>query len=419
MSSTNQTRLLRDVVTLDKGKPPAQQPYFGPDAELYLTPEYLRRNAEGEPVKPSANAVRVSDGETVILWDGSNAGEIFRARSGILASTMSRARHTDAFNRDYFFYALKNWENYLKGQTSGSGIPHVDKEILGKLELYEFSKPKQIKVAEVLTTVYRAIEQAEALSAKRQRIKTGLMQDLLTRGIDEYGNLRSEETHKFTDSPLGRIPVEWVVETLSVRVLVKGGKRLPAGHAYAEGDTNFRYLRTMDFINKRIVYSSLNSLYPKTFRLLERYEITDGDVFISIAGVNLGVAGVFRPDFDERTILTENAAKLRLVTDEIPEYLSIQLNGPLVQKQILGDKGIGAGVPKLALHRIQGFDFPWPTKDEQAEIIARLAQLENCMNEQQSALKKLRSLKTALMQDLLTGKVPVTPLLSEPEEASA
>ena len=32
------------------------------------------------------------------------------------------------------------------------------------------------------------------------------MQDLLTRGIDEHGNLRSEQTHEFKDSPLGRIP---------------------------------------------------------------------------------------------------------------------------------------------------------------------------------------------------------------------
>ena len=70
-------------------------------------------------------------------------------------------------------------------------------------------KAEQAKIAEVLSTVDRAIEQTEALIAKQQRIKTGLMQDLLTRGIDEHGNLRSEQTHKFKDSPLGRIPVEW------------------------------------------------------------------------------------------------------------------------------------------------------------------------------------------------------------------
>ena len=47
------------------------------------------------------------------------------------------------------------------------------------------------------------------LVAKQQRIKTGLMQDLLTRGIDEHGILRSEQTHEFKDTRLGRIPVEW------------------------------------------------------------------------------------------------------------------------------------------------------------------------------------------------------------------
>jgi len=72
-----------------------------------------------------------------------------------------------------------------------------------------FEIPEQSKIAEVLSTVDRAIEQTEALIAKQQRIKTGLMQDLLTKGIDEHGNIRSEKTHKFKDSPVGRIPEEW------------------------------------------------------------------------------------------------------------------------------------------------------------------------------------------------------------------
>ena len=52
----------------------------------------------------------------------------------------------------------------------------------------------------MLSTVDRAIEETEALIAKQQRIKTGLLQDLLTRGIDEHGNLRAEQTHEFKDS---------------------------------------------------------------------------------------------------------------------------------------------------------------------------------------------------------------------------
>ena len=229
------------------------------------------------------------------------------------------------------------------------------------------SKAEQIKIAEILTAVDRAIEQTEALIAKQQRIKTGVMQDLLTRGIDEQGNLRSESTHKFKDSPLGRIPLEWEVDNLSSRALVKGGTP-PAGHAYAEGNAGYRYLRTMDFINKRLNYSSLKCLFQNTFRLLERYEIESGDIFISIAGVNLGVAGVFRPQFTERTILTENAAKIRLFTDEFPEYLVFQLNSSVVQQQIIEAKGVtGAGVPKVPFSESQ-LRISWPSKRSKCRL---------------------------------------------------
>jgi len=142
---------LREAVTFEKGKPPAQQPYFGSDSELYLTPEYLRGGAQTEPIKASPNAVRVFDGDTIVLWDGSNAGEVLRARRGVLSSTMTRLRHRDSLDPDYFYYAVKLLEPALKAQTAGSGIPHVDKEVLGKMEVLVFAKPEQTKIADDLS----------------------------------------------------------------------------------------------------------------------------------------------------------------------------------------------------------------------------------------------------------------------------
>jgi len=49
------------------------------------------------------------------------------------------------------------------------------------------------------------------------------MQDLLTKGIDENGQIRSKETHGFKDSSLGRTPEEWeVVELGEVGKIVSG-----------------------------------------------------------------------------------------------------------------------------------------------------------------------------------------------------
>jgi len=308
--------------------------------------------------------------------------------------------------------------NYFALHASGStrfGLP------IGAIESVEILTPpkkEQEKIAEVLSTIDRAITQTEAIIAKQQRIKTGLMQDLLTKGIDENGNIRSEATHEFKDSAIGRIPVEWEVEQLSSRILIRGGKRLPSGHTYADGDTGYRYLQTTDFINKQLNYHFLHHLFSKTFHLLKKYEITDSEIFISIAGVNLGVAGVFRPAFYDRTILTENAAKLHILTDDLPEYVAIQINGSTIQRQILEDKGIGAGVPKLALFRIQQILIPWTSQKEQSKIIQRIHLLDAFIEEQIEELRKSCSIKTGLMQDLLTGKVRVTNLLNQKAAAN-
>jgi type I restriction enzyme S subunit len=73
---------------------------------------------------------------------------------------------------------------------------------------------EQRKIAEILETIDNAIEKTDKIIEKYKRIKQGLMQDLLTKGIDENGNIRDEKTHKFKDSPLGRIPEEWEVVRL-------------------------------------------------------------------------------------------------------------------------------------------------------------------------------------------------------------
>ncbi len=55
------------------------------------------------------------------------------------------------------------------------------------------------------------------------------MQDLLTKGIDENGQIRSEKTHRFKNSPLGRIPEEWEVVELGEVAIPNGIVRGPFG----------------------------------------------------------------------------------------------------------------------------------------------------------------------------------------------
>ena len=82
----------------------------------------------------------------------------------------------------------------------------------------------------MLDTVDEAIAKTEAVIAKLKQVRAGLLHDLLTRGLDENGQLRDPIAHpeQFQDSPLGRIPREWTVVSLKAF----GGNRLTATRSY-------------------------------------------------------------------------------------------------------------------------------------------------------------------------------------------
>lgn len=408
---TAQMVRLSDCIALTKGKPPAEIPYFGDGAELYLSPEYLRGRGDAEPAKPAANAVRVKDGDTVLLWDGSNAGEFFRGRQGLLASTMTHLGHSEEFEPEYFCYATKRWESYLKGQTSGSGIPHVDKEVLGKLEILKLPPDEQLLVAKILNTLDHAIEQTDTLTAKQQRIKTGLMQDLLTKGIDEQGNIRSEVTHAFKDSPLGRIPVEWEVKQLGeVATQLTSGSRGWARYYSNEGAIFLRIGNlTREHINLRL--DDLVFVHLSDSCEGKRTSVCKGDLLISITA-DLGIIGVIPTGFGEAYV-NQHIALVRLNQDVVyPRFVGHLLNGAAGVQQIdkLNESGAKAG---LNLPTVGRLHIVVPKVSEQERISELLDTIDSQIEYEKANLNKLWHQKAGLMYDLLTGRNSVTPLLSQ------
>ncbi|WP_081601309.1 restriction endonuclease subunit S [Thioalkalivibrio sp. HL-Eb18] len=80
------------------------------------------------------------------------------------------------------------------------------------------ARKEQKLIADILDTLDIQIQKTEALIAKLEKVKEGLLHDLLTRGIDENGQLRPspEQTPElYKDSPLGLIPREWCTACLS------------------------------------------------------------------------------------------------------------------------------------------------------------------------------------------------------------
>ena len=267
-------------------------------------------------------------------------------------------------------------------------------------------KPEQAKIAEILSTVHRAIEHTEALIAKQQRIKTGLMQDLLTRGIDEHGNLRSESTHEFKDSRLGRIPIEWHVAPLDSQA-VRGSGHTPSKRkdSYWNGGVKWVSLadsskldniwirETEKEISELGLKNSSAVLHPRGTVILSR----DAGVGKSaILGDEMAVSQHF---------IAWRCTPCKL--DNFYLYYWLQKDKPKFE-------GIASGstIVTIGLQFFRDYEIAAPLDVREQEQIAKvLLNADLTTNSFLIVLDKLTRLKSSLMQDLLTGKKRVTSLL--------
>ncbi|HEU0198368.1 MAG TPA: restriction endonuclease subunit S [Nevskiaceae bacterium] len=350
---------------------------------------------------------------------GANCGRCFFAsgRWTTLANVQAIIPKTDLDAKYLFYYVSRDgyWTR------SGSAQPFIKpSSIQTSWVAYPPSNPEQSKIAEVLSTVDRAIAQTEALIAKQQRIKTGLMQDLLTRGIDEHGQLRSEATHTFKDSPLGRIPVEWDCDPLGTHIwsIEQGwspdceAERAAFGYWGVLKTTAVTWEGYQDIENKALP----ESLKPRT-----QFEVHTDDVLMTRAGPNsrVGVVAHVRAT-QPKLMLSDKLYRLRNKNSVDPEYLALTLASAWTQRHLSTLKtGLAESQTNISQDIVRSMLIKIPKRDEQIRIVSALRGMDHQLVGERVVHKKLQSLKTALMQDLLTGKVRVTPLLQPAETASA
>ncbi|MDH6083594.1 restriction endonuclease subunit S [Umezakia ovalisporum] len=114
------------------------------------------------------------------------------------------------------WHLLNYWASELRKVAQGSTFEAIGKTELANSPVIYLPESEQKLIAEILDTIDEAIAHTSSIIAKLKQIKAGLLHDLLTRGLDENGELRDAIAHpeQFKDSPLGKIPKDWEVNNL-------------------------------------------------------------------------------------------------------------------------------------------------------------------------------------------------------------
>lgn len=282
-----------------------------------------------------------------------------------------------------------------------------------RMWISEFSKLKivlptspteQQKIASILSKLDEAITQTEQLIGKYKKIKEGLMHDLLTRGIDEQGNIRSEESHIFKDSPLGRIPEEWEIDKLE-----RFCDKIQDGTHFSpitDSNGSFKYITSK---NIRMGYLDLNNLEyvneNEHRKIYNRCSVKYNDVLLTKDGASTG--NICLNTLSEEFSLLSSVALIRgnickLLNEYILQYFMFEKGQKSLTEQMSGN-----AITRITLTKIKNTLIIVPPIQEQKRIILKLKESDKLIFAEKEKLSKLDLQKSGLMHDLLTGKVRV------------
>lgn len=286
----------------------------------------------------------------------------------------------------------------LSGRT---GIPKINR---GDLEGYRFAIPsvtEQYKITSIISSVDEVIEKTETIIEQAEKVKRGLIQQLLTKGIGH---------EKFKKTKLGLIPEEWDVKKLGEVVakqkyaIVDGpfGSSINTSRDYI--DSGIPVIRTVNIRPFKFIEEDLKYISEDLFGKLDRSAVYPDDILLSKVGT-IGYACILPIHVEKAILSTTGSCKITVNKSIISnQFLCYVLNNMKPYMDKLASEGVQ---PFLNMTTIKGFDVVVPPLNEQERIVDILNSISDKINSEHKKLDNLILLKKGLMQSLLTGEVRV------------
>lgn len=288
--------------------------------------------------------------------------------------------------------------------ASGTTFLEISKADFERITMLRPTLDVQRRITAVLDAVDAAIERTGAVIAKLNQVRAGLLHDLLTRGLDDNGELRDPLKHpeQFQDSPLGRIPAEWDIRSCErvCQEIVVGIVVTPAKYYVPNG---VPVLRSANLREDGIVTDELVFISPVSNLLHRKSMIYKGDVLT----VRTGYPGTtcVVPDFLDGANCVDLIIS-RPGPNIISDFLALWVNSPFGKDQVLRVQG-GLAQQHFNIGEMRHLLVAVPDKTEQTTILGKLQAFDGLRAGECETLNKLQTLKSGLMSDLLTGRVPV------------
>lgn len=324
------------------------------------------------------------------------------------------------------------WHDQILPFITGTKVSAISKAAVSQTKLFFPAKiEEQQRIANALSDVDTLINNLEKLIAKKKNIKQGAMQQLLT-GKKRLPGFSSDNGHTDWFTPngvhdksiktakvvrpesirvkdkeqctgykmteLGMIPTDWEVKNLG-SITQNCSYGVGAEAVSFNGRTKYIRITDIDDDSHRFIPSPLTS--PSFYE--NKHVVQENDLLIARTGASVGKTYLYDSK-DGKLIFAGFLIKMN-VCEANSKFVFYSTLTKYYQDWIVSESA-RTGQPGVNLQQMKKLQIALPpTIEEQTAIANVLSDMDTEISALETKLTKYRTLKTGMMQQLLTGKI--------------
>lgn len=330
------------------------------------------------------NDFLVDNDFTIIFGRVGASGEIHLAKGKVWIS--DNAIYSENYDKHkvylpFLFYLLK-FKN-LKRFATKTTHPIITQSFLNAFGILLSPLQEQKAIAQVLSTIDEATQKSDEIIVKTKKLKKGLMQELLKKGIG----------HKeFKDSKIGKIPEDWEVVKLSdIGEIITG--TTPSTKVKEYWGEGYQFVTPTDFSESKYVYTTERYVTQKGAKKARL--IPKDSVMVTC------IASVGEVSIASKDCITNQQINTIVCDKEINPYYIYYVM--VFRKKILKRWAGITTSPIIKKSLFEKFPIPRPPFPEQKTITQILSTVDKKLKLERKRKEKFERIKKSLMNDLLTG----------------
>ncbi|WP_276207140.1 restriction endonuclease subunit S [Polynucleobacter aenigmaticus] len=304
--------------------------------------------------------------------------------------------------------------NRINAISKGVSYPATNATEIGDLYIVLPPLSEQKEIASYLDTTTGQLDQKIDLLDKKavqyEKLKQSLIDEIVTCGLDKSAPIRNCNVHLIKE-----IPEHWKICRLKEVGYLYSGLTGKSGDDFInENEYSEPYVPFTNIANN--FYLSTSELKSVCISPSEKQNfVKKYDLFFLMSSedyADLGKCSLLRSDMEKKTYLNSFCKGFRFTKHSInPSYINYLLHST-PYRITLSNEGNGFTRINLRMEKINDIQILVPPQLEQQAISKYLdektMQIDAILKSISAEIEKLKSLRKALINDVVTGKIKVT-----------